>query len=240
MTLTTVFGPLSLGLAVTVLVAVVVVWRIGQDRVDDATSALRPPRRRRAHRRSPDERSPAAWSDGRRTVARRTGWGSRGRLGWRRMQEGAGAARARAPTTEEVAASMLLLAVALQSGCGVMEALDHTARVAPQAAAAELAVVAAGLRWGVAEEQAWAEVDPRWSRTALALRLAREAGVAPSSLLLTGADDLRSNRLAAVDVAAARLGVRLVIPLGVAFLPAFVLTTIVPVVLALARQVLVS
>jgi hypothetical protein len=92
----------------------------------------------------------------------------------------------------------------------------------------------------VTEEQAWAEADPRWARTALALRLAREAGVAPSSLLLTGADDLRSNRLAALDVAAARLGVRLVIPLGVAFLPAFVLTTIVPVVLALAGQVLAS
>jgi pilus assembly protein TadC len=135
---------------------------------------------------------------------------------------------------------MLLLAVALQSGCGVMEAIDHTARVAPPAAAAEMAVVAAGLRWGVTEEQAWAEADPRWARTALALRLAREAGVAPSSLLLTGADDLRSNRLAALDVAAARLGVRLVIPLGVAFLPAFVLTTIVPVVLALARQVLAA
>jgi pilus assembly protein TadC len=135
---------------------------------------------------------------------------------------------------------MVLLAVALQSGCGVVEALEHTAQVAPPAPAAELAVVAAGLRWGVDETRAWAEVDRRWSRAALALRLAREAGVAPSSLLLSGADDLRSNRLAAVDVAAARLGVRLVIPLGVAFLPAFVLTTIVPVVLALAREVLAS
>ena len=72
----------------------------------------------------------------------------------------------------------------------------------------------------------------------MALRLAREAGVAPSSLLLSGSEDLRSSRLAEIDVAAARLGVRLVVPLGVAFLPAFVLTTIIPVVLALARQVL--
>jgi hypothetical protein len=148
--------------------------------------------------------------------------------------------RARAPTSEEVAASMVLLAVALQSGCGVVEAIEHVAEVAPPVPAAELAVVAAALRWGLDEEWAWAEVDPRWSRAAMALRLARAAGVAPSSLLLTGADDLRSNRLAAIDVAAARLGVRLVVPLGVAFLPAFVLTTIVPVVLALARQVLAS
>lgn len=148
--------------------------------------------------------------------------------------------RARAPSSEDVAASMVLLAVALQSGCGVVEAVEQVAEVAPAVPAAELAVVAAGQRWGLSEHEAWAEVDPRWSRTALALRMARAAGVPPSSLLLSGAEDLRAARLAAVDVAAARLGVRLVVPLGVAFLPAFVLTTIVPVVLALARQVLAS
>lgn len=157
-----------------------------------------------------------------------------------RRELGVGTPGARAPTSEEIAASMVLLSVALQSGSGVVEAIEQVAQVAPAVPAAELAVVAAGLRWGLAEDQAWAQVDPRWSRTALALRMAREAGVPPSSLLLIGADDLRSARLAAIDVAAARLGVRLVIPLGVAFLPAFVLTTVVPVVLALARQVLAS
>jgi pilus assembly protein TadC len=157
-----------------------------------------------------------------------------------RRQLGVGTPGARAPTSEEIAASMVLLSVALQSGSGVLEAIEQVAQVAPALPAAELAVVAAGLRWGLAEDQAWAQVDPRWSRTALALRMAREAGVPPSALLLTGADDLRSSRLAAIDVAAARLGVRLVIPLGVTFLPAFVLTTVVPVVLALARQVLAS
>jgi pilus assembly protein TadC len=42
--------------------------------------------------------------------------------------------------------------------------------------------------------------------------------------------------VADVEVAAARLGVRLVVPLGLAYLPAFVLTTVVPVVLALTRS----
>lgn len=157
-----------------------------------------------------------------------------------RRELGASAPRARAPTSDEIAASMVLLSVALQSGSGVVEAIEHVAQVAPAVPAAELAVVAAGLRWGLAEDRAWAEVDARWSRTALALRMAREAGVPPSSLLVTGAEDLRSSRLAAIDIAAAGLGVRLVIPLGVAFLPAFVLTTVVPVVLALARQVLAA
>ena len=157
-----------------------------------------------------------------------------------RRELGASAPRVRAPTSDEIAASMVLLSVALQSGSGVVEAIEHVAQVAPAVPAAELAVVAAGLRWGLAEDRAWAEVDARWSRTALALRMAREAGVPPSSLLVTGAEDLRSSRLAAIDIAAAGLGVRLVIPLGVAFLPAFVLTTVVPVVLALARQVLAA
>jgi pilus assembly protein TadC len=157
-----------------------------------------------------------------------------------RRELGVSAPRARAPTSDEIAASMVLLSVALQSGSGVVEAIEHVAQVAPAVPAAELAVVAAGLRWGLAEDRAWAEVDARWSRTALALRMAREAGVPPSSLLVTGAEDLRSSRLAAIDIAAAGLGVRLVIPLGVAFLPAFVLTTVVPVVLALARQVLAA
>jgi len=141
-------------------------------------------------------------------------------------------------TVEEVASAMVLLAVALQSGCGVVEAIEQVASVGGDAAARQLGVVAAALRWGVGDTQAWSVVDPTWARTELALRLAARSGVAPSSLLLDGAEDLRSGRLAEVDVAAARVGVRLVLPLGVAFLPAFVLTTVVPVVLALTRQVL--
>jgi pilus assembly protein TadC len=58
--------------------------------------------------------------------------------------------------------------------------------------------------------------------------------VPPAGLLRDAAADLRRDALAQVEVATARLSVRLVLPLGLAFLPAFVLTTVVPVVLALA------
>ena len=51
---------------------------------------------------------------------------------------------------------MVLLAVALQSGCGVVEAIEQVAHVAPPLAGAELSVVAAALRWGVTEDEAWA------------------------------------------------------------------------------------
>ncbi len=162
---------------------------------------------------------------------------SRFRLLWvgpGRAREGAGA------TTDQIASAMVLLAVALQSGCGVVEAVEEVAEVGRDAAAGELAVVAAALRWGMPDHRAWSVVDPRWSRAELSLRLAARSGVAPSSLLLEGAEDLWAARLAAVDVASARVAVRLVLPLGLAFLPAFVLTTVVPVVLALTRQVLAS
>jgi len=41
-----------------------------------------------------------------------------------------------------------------------------------------------------------------------------------------------------VELAAARVGVRLVAPLGLVLLPAFLLTTVVPLVVALGRQML--
>lgn len=143
-----------------------------------------------------------------------------------------------ATTEEQVASAMVLLAVAVQSGCGVVEAIEQVASVGGDAAARQLGVVAAALRWGVDDAHAWTVVDPAWARTELALRVAVRSGIAPSSLLLDGAADLRSAHLAQVDVRAARVGVRLVLPLGLAFLPAFILTTVVPVVLALTRQVL--
>ncbi len=133
---------------------------------------------------------------------------------------------------------MVLLSVALQSGCGVVEGMEQAARVALVPCARDLAVVAAALRWGVAEDLAWSAVDPVWSHTSAALRLAVASGVAPSGLLVAAADDLRNTQVATIEVAGARVGVRMVLPLGLTFLPAFVLTTVVPLVLALAGQVL--
>lgn len=141
-------------------------------------------------------------------------------------------------TTEDVASSMVMLALALQSGCGVVEAIEQVALGSPGRPGRDLSTVAAALRWGLAERAAWAIVDPAWGRAGQSLRLATRAGVGPSLLLLHGASDLRAAEMAHLDVAGARVGVRMVLPLGLTFLPAFCLTSVVPVVLALARQVL--
>jgi tight adherence protein B len=75
---------------------------------------------------------------------------------------------------------------------------------------------------------------PPWLlRFDAALTLARDSGTAPGPLLAAAAEDERRASAAAARVAAARLGVRVVLPAGVCLLPAFVLLTVVPIVLGL-------
>lgn len=130
------------------------------------------------------------------------------------------------------------LALALRGGAGLQPALRQVASATAGEAGRELAAVAAAMAWGLDDEAAWANAPRRWLPAQRALMLAARGGVAPSHLLSAAATDLRRDALARVESQTARLSVRLVVPLGLAFLPAFVLTTVVPVVVALATSVL--
>ncbi|MEI2732973.1 MAG: type II secretion system F family protein [Dermatophilaceae bacterium] len=159
------------------------------------------------------------------------------RLGARGVR-GAGRSSA-APRTvapDEIAVVMDLIAAACRSGRGVDRALRLVGEVSTDPVRADLARVTAALAWGVDAATAWAQAGPKWQSVARTLGLAARAGVAPADALTRAADDLRAEQAQALDVAAARLGVVMVVPLGLAFLPAFVLLTVVPVVIALARQ----
>lgn len=131
-----------------------------------------------------------------------------------------------------------LVALALDAGASTVGALRAASDRLPGPGGVELRTVAAALEWGLPDEAAWGSAPSRWEPAGRALRLAARAGVPPAGLLRRAADDLRRERLSLVDTATARLGVRLVLPLGLAFLPAFLLTTVVPVVLALAGALL--
>ena len=65
-----------------------------------------------------------------------------------------------------------------------------------------------------------------------------EHGGALAGLLTRLADDLRADRLIAADAAARRAGVLIVLPLGLCFLPAFMLAGLVPVIVAVLGDVL--
>ncbi|MDN5797597.1 MAG: type II secretion system F family protein [Intrasporangium sp.] len=141
-------------------------------------------------------------------------------------------------TATEVASALVLLALAYRSGLPTTGVLEAVAAESPETVARDLRQVAAALHWGASDQEAWSSVGPVWEPAGRAVTLAQLAGLAPGPLLLKAADDLAADRLERIDVATAKVGVRLVAPLGLVLLPAFCLTTVVPLVVALARAVL--
>lgn len=139
-----------------------------------------------------------------------------------------------------VAGAMDLLALALDGGVGLVEAIEAVAGELGGLLGEHLSVVSAAMRWGMDEGEAWAGLPSAWTPAARALSMAALSGVPPAGLLVRAGADLRRAEEQRLEVAASRLGVILVLPLGLAFLPAFVLMTVLPVVLALAHQILTA
>ncbi|WP_197274968.1 type II secretion system F family protein [Luteipulveratus halotolerans] len=137
-----------------------------------------------------------------------------------------------------VAEAMDLLALALGTGAAVVTAVEAVADRAGPVVAVHLRHVAAALRWGVEPTVAWDGLPRVWRPAAQAMALAAIAGVAPGSLLRRAADDVREAERRRLEESAARLSVRIVVPLGLCFLPAFGLLTVIPVVAALASGLL--
>jgi len=140
----------------------------------------------------------------------------------------------------DIAGVIDLLALTLRSGAGFVEAMEAVALRVGGPLGLHLQTVAAAGRWGVDEATAWASVPSAWQPAARALRMAATSGVPPADLLVRAAREVRRSERHRLEVATSTLGVRIVLPLGLAFLPAFVLTTVVPIVLALAQQLLAS
>lgn len=152
---------------------------------------------------------------------------------------GAGCIRTVVPVAE-VAGVIDLLALTLRGGVGLVEAMEAVATRVGGPLGLHLQTVAAAGRWGVEDATAWASIPSAWQPAARALRMAATAGVPPADALVRAAEEVRRAERQRLEVATATLGIRIVLPLGLVFLPAFILTTVVPIVLALAEQVLVN
>jgi pilus assembly protein TadC len=146
----------------------------------------------------------------------------------------------RAVPVAEVAGVIELLALTLRGGVGLVEAMEAVATRVGGLLGLHLRTVAAAGRWGVEDAAAWVSVPSPWQPAAAALRMAATAGVPPADALVGAAQEVRRAEQQRLELATATLGVRIVLPLGLLFLPAFILTTVVPIVLALAKQVLVN
>jgi len=137
-----------------------------------------------------------------------------------------------------VADALALLALVLRSGVGQSEALERVAQVSEGPVAAHLRAVTAALRWGRPSGEAWAYAPAAWGPAALAWQVAERAGAGPAQLIEEASWRIREREDRRLETACARAGVRLVLPLGLAFLPAFACTAVIPVVLALGQSVL--
>lgn len=148
---------------------------------------------------------------------------------------GAGQLAGAAVTVDAAADALVLCALAMRAGLGPVEALEAVADHVPGPVAHHLRVVASAHRWGQDAATAWGHVGGAWRPAALAWQAAERSGAAPAGVVLAAAERMRREESSRVEAAMQRAGVLLVLPLGACFLPGFVGTTVVPVVLHLAR-----
>ncbi|GAA4693218.1 type II secretion system F family protein [Phytohabitans rumicis] len=133
-----------------------------------------------------------------------------------------------------------LMAAGLRAGAPVDRAAAAVAEAIGGPLGERLVRVARSLRLGAEPEEAWVHVRG----VAGAERMARAAvrssasGAALAGSFVRLADDLRADRAVATEAAARRAGVLIVLPLGLCFLPAFILAGLVPVIVAVLGDVL--
>ncbi|WP_460447792.1 type II secretion system F family protein, partial [Angustibacter aerolatus] len=130
-----------------------------------------------------------------------------------------------------------LVAAALGTGLPAADAVDEAARAAERL---DVELVRSLPLWrvGMPAARAWRDVDDAYLPLVRALTLAERTGGGVALVLRSAAGDARARRRRAAAVASARLGVRLVLPLGLTTLPAFGLLGVVPVVAGLAVPLL--
>lgn len=148
-------------------------------------------------------------------------------------------AEPRGPAVEvDPALVIALVAAAMSAGAPVPLALRVVGASLDGALGGDLVRAGSRLALGAAWDEAWDGTSAPLTPVAGGLRDAWEVGAAPKTLLQIAADQHRARRRAAVQEAAGALGARLVLPLGLCLLPAFVLLGLVPVVLSLAGELL--
>jgi pilus assembly protein TadC len=129
-----------------------------------------------------------------------------------------------------------LLDVAIGTGASVPRAASAVGAAVGGAQGAALARGGTALLLGASWSSAWSAEAP--ADVVGALESSWATGSAPGPALRGRADQLRRERRTRTRTAAGALGVRLVLPLGLCFLPAFVLLGLVPMLLSLAGDLL--
>ena len=137
---------------------------------------------------------------------------------------------------DDTAMMLELVAAMLDAGAGIGRSLDLVAASAAPQYRNSLRPVVSALAIGADWETAWRSSAVRSSRILElrdALGFAALTGAPSSAILYAQAARLRREQFRAAEKRAASLGVKLVVPLGLCSLPAFICLGVVPVLLAL-------
>lgn len=131
-----------------------------------------------------------------------------------------------------------LLAAALRAGSPVDRAVEAVAEALGGPLGERLDRIGRTLRLGGEPREAWAYLEPVAGGDRLAAAAVRSSasGAALASALNRLADDLRADQATRAEAAARRAGVLIVLPLGLCFLPAFILAGLVPVIVAVIGE----
>lgn len=131
-----------------------------------------------------------------------------------------------------------VLAAACRTGASLPRALCATGAAVGGTRGTALERAGHGLVLGADWHEAWTGAPGELAPVVRALRPAWEDGARPAEALHTAAEAVRREQHARALEAAGRLGVRLVLPLGLCYLPAFVLVGLVPVLVSMAGRAL--
>jgi pilus assembly protein TadC len=155
-------------------------------------------------------------------------------------REPAEARRERLAATADLPLGADLLAAALRAGAPVDRAVAAVAEALGGPLGDRLGRTARSLRLGATAAEAWAhlgEVGGAQRLVAAAIR-SSDSGGALAGALGRLADDLRADRAVAAEATAQRANVLVVLPLGLCFLPAFLLAGLVPIVIGVLGDIL--
>ncbi len=133
-----------------------------------------------------------------------------------------------------------LLAAALRAGAPVDRSVLAVSEALGGPLADRLGRVGRTLRLGGSPGEAWAHLEGVTGAEPVVAAAVRSSnsGAALARALTRLADDLRAERSTSAEAAARRAGVLIVLPLGLCFLPAFILAGLVPVIVAVLGDVL--
>jgi Flp pilus assembly protein TadB len=146
--------------------------------------------------------------------------------------ESPAARRRRDELDRDLPTAVHLLAACLAAGSATTTAIAEVADALPGAVADELRLVGRRLELGVGPDTVWHELadHPQLGPLGRAFARAHRSGASVATVALSLADELTARSRARTDELARSVEVRAAAPLGVCFLPAFVLLGVVPMV----------